>query len=132
MGRNATPEELAKMVPDGTRLVLDLTDAEIGAWLDSRGYTGRLRETARVFAVALRDYGLIQTSTTGGPATVQVSGARNPETAQGWRDLGIVGSGSDLLSGLFRQDDLRVLEPATNTCLDGPSRLACWASRTGY
>ena len=128
----SSPEELARMVPDGTRLVLDLTDAEIEAWLDGRGFTGELRRTARTFAVALRDYGLIQTSTTSGPATVQVSGGRNAETAEAWRRLGIVGSGSDLLAGLFTRERIRVLAPPTNHCDDGASRLACWASNISY
>jgi hypothetical protein len=129
---DSTPDQLARMVPDGTRLVIDLSDQEIDAWLDARGYTGELRRTARIFAVALRDYGLIQTSSTGGGAIVQVAGARNPATAQAWRDLGIVGTGGDLLAGLFVQSRLRVLEPATNQCSSGPSHLWCWASATGY
>jgi hypothetical protein len=129
---DSTPEQLARMVPDGTRLVVDLSDRDIDAWLDARGYTGELRRTARIFAVALRDYGLIQTSSTGGPAIIQLSGARNPATAQAWRDLGIVGVGSDLLDRLFLPDRLRVLEPATNQCASGPSHLWCWASATGY
>jgi hypothetical protein len=85
-----------------------------------------------VFAVALRDYGLIQTDTTGGPAIVQAAGGRNARTAKGWRDLGITGTGSDLLAGLFTPERLRVLEPATNQCDGRPSKLFCWASSTGY
>jgi hypothetical protein len=120
------------MVPHGTRFVLDLSDAEITAWLDGRGYRGRLRETARVFAVALRDYGLIQTDSTGGPAIIQVAGGRNPEIAAGWRALGITDDGSTLLDGLMTRDNIRVLAPAKNRCEGRVSRLACWASDTGY
>jgi hypothetical protein len=129
---NSSPAELADMVPAGTRLVVDRTDAQIAAWLDARGYTGRLRETARVFAVALRDYGLIQTDTTGGPAVIQVAGARNPQIAAGWRALGIVGDGAHLLDGLITRDSLRVLSAATNHCNGTLTHLGCWADETGY
>src|SRR5690606_17602981 len=127
-----TPEQLSKMVPRGSRLVIDRTDAEIQQWLDSRGYSGRLRETARIFAVALRDYGLIQLDTTGGPATIQVSGGRNPETAAGWRALGIEGDGLDFLDGLVTSSNIRVLEAATNHCDHGLSKLFCHASDISY
>jgi hypothetical protein len=130
--KTSTPEQLAGMVPRGTRIVIDKTDAEIEAWLDSRGYTGALRNTARIFAVALRDYGLIQSDTTGGPAFIQAAGARNPETAAGWRELGIDEDDSRLLEGLITPDSIRVLEPATNHCATGPSRFACWASDITY
>ncbi len=39
----------ARSVPEGTRFALHITDAEIDAWLTSRGYTGQKRATARVF-----------------------------------------------------------------------------------
>jgi hypothetical protein len=129
---HSTPAQLSNMVPAGTRLVVDRTDAQIDAWLDARGYTGRLRETARIFAVARRDYGLIQTDTTGGPAVIQVAGARNPDIAAGWRGLGITGDGAHLLDGLITRDSLRVLSAATNRCDGALSHLGCWAEDTGY
>jgi hypothetical protein len=132
VGTDSSGADLRRMVPHGTRFVLDLSDAEITAWLDGRGYRGRLRETARVFAVALRDYGLIQTDSTGGPAIIQVAGGRNPEIAAGWRALGITDDGSTLLDGLMTRDNIRVLAPAKNRCEGRVSRLACWASDTGY
>jgi hypothetical protein len=123
---------LQDMVPEGTRLIISNTDAQIDAWLDARGYTGTLRATARTFAVALRDYGLIETDTTGGPANIQVSGGRNDDVAAGWRNLGIADDGSTLLDGLVTASNIQVLEPATNQCADGPSHLSCWATSTGY
>jgi hypothetical protein len=128
----STPDQLQKMVPEGTRLVVDNTDAQIDAWLDSRAYTGVLRQTARTFAVALRDYGLIQSDTSGGPAFIGVSGANNPVTAAGWRSLGIADTGFTLLDGLVTASNIKVLEPATNQCPDGPSHIFCWATATGY
>ena len=43
--------------PDGLRIAVNITDAQINNWLDSRGFTGAKRNTARIFAVAMRDYG---------------------------------------------------------------------------
>src|SRR5690606_12648635 len=48
-------QPLAHQVPEGTRFSLDVKDSEIEAWLLRRGYEGRLKETARTIAVALRD-----------------------------------------------------------------------------
>ncbi len=121
-----------RAIPEGMRLALRLTDAEIAAWLDERGYTGRLRETARIFAVALRDYGWMITDT-GGSAPWSVSGGANPETAAKWRALGIEGNGRDLLHGLVTRERLWVVEPATNQCAEGTtSQDGCRAGATGY
>lgn len=119
-------------IPEGARFALDISDAEIESWLDSRGYTGRLRETARIFAVAVRDYGWFITDTAG-TATFGVSGSANPETRDAWRALGIEGHGKDLLKGLFQKERLWMVEPAINECADGTtSRYACKAGVTRY
>jgi hypothetical protein len=131
-GTESPASALADMVPEGTRLIINDSDAQIDAWLDARGYTGALRQTAKVFAVALRDYGLIQTDTSKGPAVISVDGGRNPVVADGWRSLGIADDGSTLLDGLVTASNIEVLEPATNHCSDGSSHLYCWASSTGY
>ncbi len=47
------------------RFALDITDAEIESWLDSRGYQNAKRRTAAIFARALRDYGWMITDTSG-------------------------------------------------------------------
>jgi len=125
---------LGGMIPAGTRWVVDVTDAEIDTWLDERGYTGRLRETARVFAVALRDFGSIQSDTTGGPANWQVAGGADAETARAWRELGVTQKvGDTLLDGLITREDIRVLATPTNHCAEGgDSQLACWAYDITY
>ncbi|MEZ5322804.1 MAG: hypothetical protein R2698_12165 [Microthrixaceae bacterium] len=124
---------LAGMIPDGTRWVVDISDAEIDQWLDGRGFTGRLRETARVFAVALRDFGSIQTETSSGPATWQAAGGADRDTAAGWRELGLTQTVADtLLDGLVTRDRIRVLEPPVNHCPTGDTQLACWASSISY
>jgi len=122
----------SRTIPEGMRLALTLTDADIDAWLDTRGYTGRKRETARIFAVALRDYGWFITDTAGVGAFA-VSGSANPVTKDKWRALGIDGDGKDLLRGLLTKERLWVVEPATNDCLDGTkSQYSCRALATGY
>jgi hypothetical protein len=120
-----------RAVPEGMRLALDVDDAQIEAWLDLRGYAGVTRRTARIFAVALRDYGWFITDTAGS-ATFAVSGAANPTTRDAWRALGIDGDGHDLLFGLLTRERLWVAEPATNECAGGPSHLACPAAVTHY
>lgn len=125
-------EQRERSVPEGMRLALRMSDAEIEAWLDARGYTGTLRETARVFAVALVDYGWFVTDT-GGTAPFNVSGSANVETAAAWRALGIEGDGRDLLFGLITRERLWVVEPATNDCADGSTtRYACPAALVTY
>lgn len=125
-------EQRERAVPEGVRYALTLSDDEIEAWLDERGYTGQKRETARIFAVALVDYGWMITDT-GGTASWSVSGSANPDTAQQWRDLGIDDDGSDLLYGLLTQERIWAVRPATNACADGAtSAYGCLAGSTGY
>jgi hypothetical protein len=130
--RISTPSELAKGVPQGTRVVVDMTDGEIEQWLNARGYTGTLRSTARTFAVALRDYGLIQVMDSPAPWIIPVSGGRNPATAASWRSLGIADDGSKLLDGLVTPGRLRVLSPPTNHCNGVATKRGCWSSDTSY
>ncbi len=120
-------------VPEGTRFALQVTDAQIDAWLDSRHYTGELRRTARIFAVALRDYGWFITDTSCYAAEFQVAGGSNPSAAAEWRQLGITGDGRDLLSGLLTRDRIVAIEPAINRCANGTtSRFQCPAASSSY
>ena len=112
-------------VPEGMRFSLRLTDAEIDAWLNSRGYTGVTRSTARTIAIGLRDYGWMVTDTDGQGVLIQFDGS-NP---QAWRSLGVPGTGKDMLTGLFSADRIVAYTPATNVCADGTlSHWYCWAS----
>jgi len=129
------PEDqpLTQQVPEGTRFSVDLTDAEVEAWLDSRGYSGRLRDTARVIVEALRDYGWFLGDSSPNAAFWTFAGAENPQTAKGWRELGIRGTGKDLLAGLVTKENLRVWAPPTMTCADGSrSQWYCWATSGTY
>jgi hypothetical protein len=122
-----------RAVPEGMRFALHVTDAEIDAWLDQRGYEGELRRTARIFAVALRDYGWMITGTTCFSAELLAAGATNPATAKQWRDLGIADTGKKLLSGLFTRERIVAIAPAVNECSDRPpSRFSCPADDSHY
>lgn len=122
-----------RTVPEGMRFALRISDADIDAWLDSRRYSGALRDTARTFAVALRDYGWFITGTSCYSAEIIAAGATNPETATAWRGLGIDGTGKDLLWGLFQRERIVTIASAFNECANGSvSRFACPAGVTRY
>jgi hypothetical protein len=120
-------------LPSGTRFALKMTPAEIEQWLDSRGYTGQLRITARAFARALVDYGWFVTDTSCTASNFQVEGGANPETAAAWRALGIAGDGRNLLGGLITRNRIWTVQAPVNHCVDGRnSRLACAARSATY
>jgi hypothetical protein len=109
----ATPATREKSVPEGMRFALEMTDAEIDAWLDSRGYTGQLRSTARIFAVALRDYGWIIAETGCYGMSIEVDGMVNPDAKVIWESLGLADTddSTELLDGLFTEDRIYVVTP---------------------
>ncbi|MFN8052671.1 MAG: hypothetical protein U0Q22_14585 [Acidimicrobiales bacterium] len=120
-----TVADRSRTVPEGMRFVADLTDAQIDSWLDARGYTGAKRRTARIFAVALRDYGWVISDTSCWSSSISVEGVANPEAAQRWRALGIdqpAADGGSLLTGLITSPtQVRALEPPDPTpVLDAP------------
>jgi len=120
----ATDPIRARTIAQGMRFRLNITDAGIEAWLDSRGYQGALRRTARVFAVALRDYGFYPGAETGcGQPHIETDGMMNPATKATWASLGITDQGydqdadgmvdypgKDLLYGLITEDRLQVVK----------------------
>lgn len=116
-GANSQPtndETRRKTVPQGMRFALDISDADLEAWLDERGYQGPKRETARIFAVALRDYGMIVVETGCYGRAIAVDGFVNPQARAIWEELGITddGTADRLLDGLMTQDRVYVVEPA--------------------
>jgi hypothetical protein len=120
-------------IPSGMRFALKMTPTQIEQWLDSRGYTGQKRATARAFATALVDYGWIVTDTSCYGANFQVSGGANAQTATAWRALGITGDGRDLLKGLLTKDRIWTVAPPTNHCVDGTdTKFACPADSVTY
>ena len=131
IGTNADLAALARAVPEGARFSIDVTDAEIESWLNSRGYTGTLRTTARTIAVALRDYGwFLGDSSPTSSAWVFDS---SPAARTKWRAMGVPGDGKALLQGLVNAGNLRSWAPPTQTCADGStSTWYCWAVDAKY
>ncbi len=107
--------ERAKTIPEGMRFALDVTDGQIDTWLDSRGYAGAIRNTARVFAVALRDYGWIVAETGCWGMHFETDSVIG-SSARKWAELGIPNDGTnypkgDLLAGLITPERIYVVEP---------------------
>lgn len=105
----------SRTVPEGMRFALRISDAEIEQWLDSRGYVGPKRQTARVFAVALRDYGWIAAETGCWGMSIETDSVIGAQGAA-WAELGIVSDGrpyphGDLLDGLFAPERIYVVTP---------------------
>ncbi len=109
-----TPAWRSKTIPHGLRLALNVTDDEINQWLDRRGFTEPLRTTARVFAVAMRDYGWIVTVTGCSSVAFQVDGFKNPDSKAIWEQLGITSNdvSATLLDGLMTRDRLYAVTPS--------------------
>lgn len=103
-------------IPMGTRFALKITDAQIKAWTDSLPLSAAGKGSARVIAVALRDYGAFVTDN-GGQATVQLEDVKSAGTK--WKALGLgpinVG-GRDfpnrLLNGLITPSRLYAIVPS--------------------
>lgn len=128
-----------KTIPEGMRFGLNMTYAQIDSWLASRtdlagSANDRRRETARVFAYALKDYGMIVVDTGGALGGFQLVGGVNPDHGNLWRNLGIGPEyeQTTLLEGLVTANNLYVVEPPTVTCADNtPSKNYCdWKSAT--
>jgi len=117
-GFAGTSADRARTVPEGMRFVVDLTDAQIDSWLDAQRYTGAKRSTARIFAVALRDYGWIISDTTCWGSSVAVEGVANPAAGARWQALGVTdpaADGSSLLAGLITSaDQVRTISEPSN------------------
>jgi hypothetical protein len=106
-------------IPMGARFALNISDADINAWLSTLPLSATGKQSARVLAVALRDYGMFVTDNGGGPA-VQFEDFQSGGTQ--WQALGL---GSQTINGKTYPRDL----------FDGlitPSRLYALASSTKY
>lgn len=112
-----------KLIPEGTRFALNIDDAYIDNWINSRQdlkANPRKAQTARIFARALKDYGMIVADTTGNKARIQVAGMVNPVTRDAWKKVGIESDAdTNLLEGLIKQDRLYVVKPPKISCVDG-------------
>lgn len=107
-------------LPEGTRIRINVDDNYIDNFISQNGYTGQKARTARIFARAMVDYGIIIVDT-GGVTQMQVAAGINPSTRAGWAENGITSSADDkLLSGLINEStDIQVLATPINKCIDG-------------
>eukprot|EP00004_Rigifila_ramosa_P019770 TRINITY_DN505_c0_g1_i8.p1 TRINITY_DN505_c0_g1~~TRINITY_DN505_c0_g1_i8.p1 ORF type:complete len:346 (+),score=51.94 TRINITY_DN505_c0_g1_i8:485-1522(+) len=108
--------ELYLSVPQGMRLALNITDAYIESWLDSKGHTGAKRNTARIIARALKDYGWMLTDTNCWSNSLYTDGNQNPVARAMWQAAGIDPTvenyvGLQLMSGLIRYEDVYAVAP---------------------
>lgn len=73
-------------VPHGTRLALDIDDADIARW--ARRHTGPLAETAKTLVRGLRDWGVTVLETGVGDPQIETTGTVGPDR-QLWAALGV-------------------------------------------
>lgn len=111
-----------KLIPEGMRFAIDVTDTEIEQWIQSRSdlaSNARRAETARIFAKALRNYGMFVVDTNAGRVSVQTEGGINPESRTKWESLAMGPEYKDnLLDGLLTKENMYVVEPPKLTCPD--------------
>ncbi len=123
-----------KTIPEGMRFGLNMTYAQIDQWIQSRPdlvSNPRRAKTARIIAVAMRDYGLLVADTNGNRMGLQMAGGINPDNAKKWTDLGLGPNEKDnLLDGLMTATNMYVVDPPIGTCKDGTkSKYFCpWSS----
>jgi hypothetical protein len=105
-------------VPEGMRFALQVTDAEIDQWIASLPVElgAATRYSARVIAVALRDYGWIITDNSGG-AFFQFE--YNGTAGEKWKALGLAPGKPgdteyprDLLDGLLTRERIYAIVPS--------------------
>lgn len=127
---NTNVGALPNTIPEGTRLQLVMTDAQVTAWLDAHAATEPLRSSMRLIVNTLRVEGTSITDTSAGPASIIADGT-DPAA---WTALGIPVDGSvHALQGLFTATNFRVLEPPVNHCSSGTtSTYACQADVSVY
>ena len=125
---------LEKTIPEGMRFGLDISYDQIDKWIQSRPdlvSNPRRAKTARIIAVAMKDYGLLVADTNGARVGLQMAGGANPDNAKKWTDLGLGPEQKDnLLDGLVTASNLYVVDPPVATCIDGTkSKYYCdWKS----
>lgn len=116
-GQIVNAAERSKTTPEGARFAVNASDSTIEKWLDSRGYSGTLRNTARIFAVALRDYGFIVAESGCYGMHFETDSAVFGKAAPVWASLGVPADGTtypkgDLMAGFITLDNLYAVNTA--------------------
>lgn len=113
---------LDKTIPEGMRFALNMTYTQIDQWAATTWpNNARRQETAKIFARAIKDYGMIVVDTNGARPDIQMAGGVNPDNATKWKNLAMgpdLGS-NDLLKSLLKTSNVWVVEPPTLTCANG-------------
>ncbi|MDQ5885773.1 MAG: hypothetical protein QG628_170 [Patescibacteria group bacterium] len=124
-----------KSIPEGMRFALNLSYDQIDNWIDSRtDFNQRRADTARIFARALKDYGMMVVDTNTSRFSFQTEGGVNPLTAATWKTLAMGPEyDDDLLDGLITANNMYVVNPPNLTCRDGSiSKFYCEWSNASY
>ena len=112
------PDHPPDGIPEGMRFALQIDDAGIEAWIASlpAGLPQTTRNSARIIARALRDYGWFITDSSGG---AQLQFEDYHTAGDEWRALGLdertldwIEYPRDLLDGLVTQDRIYALVPS--------------------
>jgi hypothetical protein len=103
--------EIPNPIPEGMRFALDVTDEEIESWLATKSVSSATRNSLRIIARALRDYGWFITDTSGS-AGWQFEERLTGEP--GWEQVGLdEGSNPrDLMDGLLSQGRIYTIVPS--------------------
>jgi hypothetical protein len=124
------PYTMDKMIPEGTRFVLDMTDQQVEDWIATRSdlvANPARAQSARIYIRAMRDYGLMVVDTNGSRPVIQSVNGINSAHQTIWESLGMgpeYSNGGDLrnekmFEGLFNGTNMHVVEPPVATCNDG-------------
>ncbi len=112
------PGRVKNGVPEGTRFVLTITDAELDDWVaalpDQLSPAGR--DAARTIANALREYGWFITDTSG---AAQIQFEARISAGSAWDELGLADNSEgaadlprDLLDGLLTPERIYAIVPS--------------------
>ncbi|HMS32330.1 MAG TPA: hypothetical protein PKA29_03615, partial [Candidatus Saccharibacteria bacterium] len=124
------PYTMDKMIPEGTRFVLDMTDEQVEQWISTRPdlvANSTRAQSVRVYIRAMRDYGLMVVDTNGSRPVIQNVNGINPDHQALWESLGMGSEYSNngdlrnekMFEGLFNGTNMHVIEPPVATCSDG-------------
>lgn len=112
------PGRVKNGVPEGTRFVLAITDAELDGWLASlpEQLSPAGRDAARTIANALREYGWFITDTSG---AAQIQFEARISAGSAWDELGLADNSEgaadlprDLLDGLLSPERIYAIVPS--------------------
>lgn len=102
-----------RMVPHGTRFVLNMSKAKFDAWADNQGYKGALRTAAQKNWEGMSTFGLIVSETCTNDGIGESEGVVNGETKEKANSIGITSASiaNRMWNGLFVPGNFYVANP---------------------